>query len=286
MNRRPPLPRRRRLRQGLPLRRAPHERLPRPPADTPAGPPDTMAERHADDRLALAALSLENALLARELGRAQQRFSDWLDTSTRACAALEAALVRERGATLVHVTRQQVLREQVAVLRRQAAAGQAREELARRASDLRARNRALEAELAAIGRTVVTVALDDATATAGARAVDPAVPSTPRVLCVGGRARQLPVLQALVERRGGRFAHAPGDDVGLAGLLSDCDVVLLHAALLPGGIVRQVDAHCRRAGTPCVHLERLCARSFEQGLLEALGRWAAASGGVPAAEAA
>ena len=122
MNRRPPLPRRRRQRHDLPRRRVPHERLPLPAGAAPACAPDTSADSRADDRLALAALSLENALLTRELGRAQQRFSDWLDASTHASAVLEAALVRERGANLVHVTRQQILREQLAGLRRQAAA--------------------------------------------------------------------------------------------------------------------------------------------------------------------
>ena len=102
------------------------------------------------------------------------------------------------------------------------------------------------------------------------------------MLCVGGRARQLPVLQALVERRGGRFAHSAGDDAGIAALLPASDVVLLHAALLPAAAVRQVDAHCRRAGTPCVRLDRLCARGFEQGLLEALARWTPTLGPAPA----
>jgi hypothetical protein len=249
MNRRPPVPRRRRLRQGAPLRRAAHERLPLPPGGTPQWPPepvadvDADAEADADDRLALAALSLENALLARELGRAQERFSAWVDASNRTIAALEAALVRERGANLVHVTREEILRGQLA------------------------------ASQGALARPSPAAPASQARAAA------------PRVLCVGGRVRQLPVSQTLVERHGGRFMHSEGSGDGLVGLLSACDVVLLHAALLPGDSVRQVELHCRRTGTPCVRIERLCARGFDEALVEALGRWARATAAAPAVEA-
>lgn len=277
-NRRPPLPRRRRLRQGLPLRRAPHERLPPPGAGAVAPPAAARAiddDAQADERLALAALSLENALLSRELGRAQQRFSDWLDASQRANAALEAALVRERGARLALVTRLAMLREALAALRRPAAARRASDRPAgHEREEARAGRAACGGPVAAAGQPPAVA--DDAVDTATA-AIAPAA-AAPRILCVGGRPRQLPVLQALVERHGGRFAHAAGDggpdDARLAAQLAGCDVVLLHATLLPGAALSQVADHCRRAGTPCVRLERLCARGFELGLVEALHRHA------------
>jgi hypothetical protein len=262
---------RRRLRQRPPTNRLEHERR---------GPASEAVQAVPAESAVVRALSEENALLARELGRAQRRFASWLDASADRIEALEAALMEARGALMVQVTRQALLRDQLAALRRRAAVWQTNEELARRVSDLRASHRALETALAQAARP------DDA-ARPHDRDAEPAAggQAAPRVLCVGGRARQLPALRALVEDRGGRFAHATGDAAGdaayLAGMLSSCDVVMLHAALVPGDTVRQVDAHCRRAGVPCIRLERLCVRGFRQGLLEALDAPRPAAGAAP-----
>ena len=94
------------------------------------------------------------------------------------------------------------------------------------------------------------------------------------VLCVGGRARQIPVYRSLVERRGGRLTYVEAvaaDCVpALHRLLADADLVILQPGFACQGACRAVEAHCARQGVHCIQLDRSCALAFEQQLERAL----------------
>ena len=204
----------------------------RPPAQRPEHGLDLALVRpeagrdpanHPDGR-ALRALAEENALLARELGRVQARFTQWRDDCIAQADGLQAQLMRARGALLAKDTELAVLRD------------------------------ALEA------------------ARGGAASASPIAGT--RVLCVGGRARQVPVYREMVERAGGRFAHVDGATPdGLQALrhaLVDADLVVLQPAYACQGACRLVEAHCARSGARCVQLDKACALGFMQGLEQAL----------------
>ncbi len=99
------------------------------------------------------------------------------------------------------------------------------------------------------------------------------IPGT-RVLCVGGRARQVPVYRDLVERGGGRFMHIDGAAAeslpALRHALADADLVVLQPAFACQGACRLVESHCALSGVRCVQLEKTCALGFMQGLEQAL----------------
>jgi hypothetical protein len=109
----------------------------------------------------------------------------------------------------------------------------------------------------------------------------PAAPlAARRVLCVGGRARQIPVYRELVERGGGRFDHVDGSDPAclprLQLSLADADLVILQPGYVCQSACRVVEQHCARTGLRCVQLDKACALGFAQILGEAIGRERAA----------
>lgn len=97
---------------------------------------------------ALRALVDENLLLVRELARVQQRSSQWRDECVARIERLDAQLMRSRARCIAKDTQVAALRESLEALRKRTSTWLTNEELLRRLSDLRARNRSLECELA------------------------------------------------------------------------------------------------------------------------------------------
>ena len=99
-------------------------------------------------------------------------------------------------------------------------------------------------------------------------------PATRRVLCVGGRARQIPVYRELVERGGGRFDQVDGADPAclprLRLSLADTDLVILQPGYVCQGACRVVEQHCARMGVRCVQLDKACALGFARSLADAM----------------
>lgn len=207
----------------------------------------------------LRALAEENALLARELGRVQARCTRWRDDCIVQADRLEAQLMRERADGIAKQTRIAALEDALRALEARAQGWRSQDELLRQLGALRARNEALADEL----RTL--------------RAASPpgeAALLARRVLCVGGRARQVPVYRELVERDGGRFAHVDAADPsclpGLRRALADADVVILQPGYVCQGACRVVDEHCQRSGVRCVQLDKACAIGFARSLALAI----------------
>ena len=189
------------------------------------------------DQRALRALVDENALLARELGRVQARCTRWRDDCIAQAERLEALLMRARGELIVKQTELAVLRDA------QAAHAQG------------VPGRGCSSESA------------------------PSLPAVPalggrRVLCVGGRARQVPIYREIVERGGGRFAHVDGLAVeGLAGLrraLAEADLVILQPRYICRGACETVASDCARRGIRCVQLDKACVLGFACCLRQAM----------------
>ena len=172
------------------------------------------------DKPTLRALAEENALLARELGRVQARFTQWRQDCIAQADRLHGQLMRARGELVAKETLIAVLREQL--------------------------------EPAKV----------------------PATPTARRVLCVGGRTRQIPVYRELVERSGGRFDHVDAADPAclprLRLSLADTDLVILQPGYVCQGACRAVEQHCARSGVRCVQLDKACALGFASSLAQAL----------------
>jgi len=215
------------------------------------------------DQRALRALADENALLARELGRVQARCTRWRDDCISQAERLEAQLMRARGENIAKETHIAALRDALDALEQRAAAWLGQEDLVRRIADLRLRNTALETEIHALRGKDVDPSATAAMTHLGAR----------RVLCVGGRARQIPVYRELVERGGGRFDHVDGADPSclprLRLSLADADLVILQPGFVCQGACRAVEQHCARAGVHCVQLDKACALGFARSLADA-----------------
>lgn len=100
-----------------------------------------------------------------------------------------------------------------------------------------------------------------------------AAPLPRRVLCVGGRARQMPVYRELVERGGDRFDHVDGADPAclprLRLALADTDLVILQPGYACQGACRAVEQHCARTAVRCIQLDKACALGFARSLAEA-----------------
>lgn len=174
---------------------------------------------HGAEGTLLRALAEENALLARELGRVQARFTRWREDGIVQADRLDAQLMRTRAEAIVKETLMAVLREGLP----------------------RAESR-------------------DASAR--------------RVLCVGGRVRQVPVYRALVERHGGRLAHVDAVDAdcmpALVAALAEADLVILQPGFACRGACLAVAAHCAHHGVRCLQLDKTCALAFAQQLELAL----------------
>ena len=206
-------------------------------------------------------------MLARELGRVQARCTRWRDDCIGQAERLEGLLMRARGELIARETRIAALNDTLGQLHARAADWLSHEQLVRRLADLRARNARLEAELDAPRSRV-------AEERPAASAPEPmAQTSQRRVLCVGGRTRQIPVYRELVERGGDRFDHVDGADPAcLARLrlsLADADLVILQPGYVCQGACRAVEQHCARQGVRCIQLDKACALGFARTLVEA-----------------
>ena len=236
--------------------------------------PEPGQGQRADQR-ALRALAEENALLARELGRVQARCTQWRDDCIAQAERLEGQLMRARADNIVKQTRIAALRDALDALEQRAAAWLSHEDLVRRHADARRRNDLLEAE---VGR--LSGLLGDPRDEAAAPAL-----ALRRVLCVGGRARQVPVYRELVERGGGRFEHVDGADPSclprLRLSLADADLVILQPGFVCQGACRAVEQHCARAGVRCVQLDKACALGFARSLADAATHPDYRDGGSP-----
>jgi hypothetical protein len=241
------------------------------------------------------ALLEENAVLARELGAAQQRWVQQAAEHARRLDAQAAELVRCRAELIGRDTLNAALRDELAALETAVPSLRHRDELTRqvaqqieRIQDLerallrtrheleRERHRASQAlaalhaaEGAAQRRTA------DVACPQRAAAVEPPdespVPLADRsVLCVGGRSASLPVYRRLVEGVGGRFLHHDGgeeDNVArLDTTLAAADLVICQTGCISHNAYWRVKDHCKRTGKRCLFVDNPSGASLRRAL--------------------
>ena len=252
------------------------------------------------DRGAFAELQKEHAVLARELGRAQERITQLLADKVRELRALEAQLMQTRA--------QLIRRESVIAFQRDdlEALRAGLPELASR-ERLQLRNAELVRLLQLRDQRIVDLQRQVRQAGAGAGQVQAASPGSnvaPRdtagmgrgegsepasaeaadlpkasdaptlanqtILCVGGRDGSLSRYRAIVEQGGGRFAHHDGGTEqradALDANLAAADLVICQTGCISHHAYWRVKDYCKRTGKRCVFLDNPSATSFTRGL--------------------
>ena len=236
----------------------------------------------------LAAVSDENLLLGRELGRVQARSTRLLNERATQADALQAALMRLRGELLARdalIGRLQDDLQQLEAsapgLRRQQqhSASQA-EQLLQQQSRLQQLDAALLAARQQLARQAACLT-DQAAALAcpppAATVAAPSVMSsvspnfdTQSVLCVGGRQGIVPIYRQLIERTGGRFLHHDGGEehaaAQLDASLAAADLVICQTGCISHDAYWRVKDHCKRTGKRCVFVDKPSASSLQRAL--------------------
>lgn len=226
----------------------------------------------------------EHGVLARELGKAQQRCTQLLAEKSAEIEQLNSQLVRQRAATIGKESRiaflvqdLQQLRaslpdyENTSRLRKQL------EQLANRQAELEAQNAQLRQQLGQAQRALSLRGPEDAPALASEPQQDP-IKEAPitlhlgkkTVLCVGGRNGNLARYRDVIERAGGQFAHHDGGlenhQGALDAVLGAADLVICQTGCISHNAYWRVKDFCKRNGKQCVFVENPSTSSLSRSL--------------------
>ena len=231
------------------------------------------------------ALHNENAVLARELGRAQERSTRLLAEKSHEIARLSALHMRAQADNITKESRLAFLSEDLAALRASNPGLDAGERLQKKVDQLLARQSELEAQNASLRNKLAAAAkaLD-------AQAIEPppavlrlepqAKPITlylsqKTVLCVGGRTSNIANYRDVIERVGGQFAHHDGgledNQSVLDASLAAADLVICQTGCISHNAYWKVKDFCKRTGKRCVFVENPSTSSLVRGLKEISG---------------
>jgi hypothetical protein len=231
----------------------------------------------------------ENARLARELARLQQR---------NAAMQLERNAELEQHASQMMQLRAQLvgresiadsLRHELEQLRASLPGLEKRTRLAQRLGQMDERERALRGQVTALKQELAraqAALAEQGTADAAATrtAAHPAAPDEQvvrmperlaerSVLCVGGRTGNVATYRALIERVGAQFAHHDGgleDNVNqLESSLAAADLVICQTGCISHSAYWRVKDFCKRTGKRCVFIDNPSISSLARGLEEA-----------------
>jgi hypothetical protein len=222
----------------------------------------------------------ENALLARELSRMQQRVTESCNRYIEQVADLKAQLDASRAECVQH----QALAERYAAerdsLREQTTdAGENmrlmyRLQLAEGAyAALKERHAVLETDYSAVREDVrrLEMELSQRIASTEAEAtgeIEQQHLHGRTVLCVGGRLDAIPHFRSLVQLRGGEFVHHDGgkeENIGrLEAVISAADAVICQTGCISHNAYWRVKEQCKRTGKPCTFVGNPSLSSFLQ----------------------
>jgi Uncharacterized protein conserved in bacteria (DUF2325) len=237
------------------------------------------------------ALIDENAVLARELAKAQQRCMRQACEHAGSREALESEVLRLRGRAMAAQSVSALLTQDLQALRLAHPDLESRLALADRNAQQATRivdlQRSLQRACGEIER--LRDQLETAAKSAPAPGVAPGLDDTPdsacggdrveasalarrAVLCVGGRTCSVPVYRRLVEGQGARFLHHDGGEeqsVGqLESTLAAADLVICQAGCVSHNAYWRVKDHCKRTGKRCVFVEAPSASSLRRALAD------------------
>lgn len=229
----------------------------------------------------------ENAVLARELGKVQERSTRLLAEKSSEIERLGTQLVRLRAGDIAKDSRIAFLQEDLAGLKSSIAGFETGARLQRKLEQMTLRQSELETQISVLrqklaaaprtrdARTEERPAETGGDAGPGEREDPRVAPVTvylgqKTVLCVGGRSGNIANYRELVERVGGRFAHHDGGledsasvlDVSLAA----ADLVICQTGCISHNAYWKVKDFCKRTGKRCVFVENPSASSLARGL--------------------
>jgi hypothetical protein len=231
----------------------------------------------------------ENAVLARELGRVQERSTRLITEKAGEVERLGALLVQARADNMGKDSRIAFVSEDLAALRASIPEYESGarllkkiEQMAARQTELEGLNMGLRQKLAATTKSLEALAGEAAQA-AGAALAERESPAAPvsvdlqqkKVLCVGGRTGSLASYRDVVERVGGRFAHHDGgledsQNILDASLVA-ADLVICQTGCISHNAYWKVKDFCKRTGKQCVFVENPSASSLARGLEQISG---------------
>ncbi len=217
----------------------------------------------------------ENAVLTRELGRAQERSTRLLAEKSNEIAHISMMHLRTQADNIAKENHIGSLCEDLAALKAANPSVDVATRLQRkieqmgdRQSELEAQNQALRHKLAAAAKTPVRTDM--------AELPEPRLsPATlhlnqKNVLCVGGRSGNVASYRDVVERVGGRFAHHDGgledSHSVLDASLASADLVICQTGCISHNAYWKVKDFCKRTGKRCVFVENPSTSSLVRGL--------------------
>ena len=227
------------------------------------------------------ALLDENAVLTRELGRAQERSTRVLAEKSAEIARLTTLHMRVQADNITKESRIAFLADDLAALKASNPALDASTRLQKKVEQLTARQSELEAQNAALRHKLATAAkaletLNTEPPLVAKPMVEPKVsPVTlylrqKTVLCVGGRTGNIANYRDLIERVGGRFAHHDGgledNQSVLDASLAAADLVICQTGCISHNAYWKVKDFCKRTGKRCVFVENPSTSSLVRGL--------------------
>jgi Uncharacterized protein conserved in bacteria (DUF2325) len=234
-------------------------------------------------------LAREHGVLARELGRVQERCSRVIAEKSAEVDQLNAQLVQQRGNAIGKESRIASLLQELEQLKASLPDYENASRLRKRLEQLRARQAELEAhnaqlrqELGEAQRALGLRQQEEAAAQLAEPARDSiqAVPITfhlrrKTILCVGGRNGNVASYREVIERAGGHFAHHDGGLENKPGaldtLLGSADLVICQTGCISHNAYWRVKDFCKRSGKQCVFIENPSTSSLTRSLQQMAG---------------
>lgn len=240
------------------------------------------------------ALIKENGVLARELGKAQERCTRVISEKSVEIEKLNAQLVQQRAIAINQESRISFLTQDLEQLKSSLPdfenASRLRkklEQLTARQAELEAHNAQLRQQLGEMQRSPSPREKESTLVLAAERQSD-AVKEVPitfhlrekTVLCVGGRNGNVANYRDVIERAGGHFAHHDGgleDNQGaLDSVLAAADLVICQTGCISHNAYWRVKDFCKRTGKQCVFVENPSTSSLTRSLQQIAARDATA----------
>lgn len=232
------------------------------------------------------ALLEENAILARELGKVQERSTRLITEKFSEIERLAAQLVQVRAESIGKDSRIALLHDGLAALKASIPGFDTGMRLQKKIDQMTARQTELEEQNTGLRQklasTTRALAMLNSEASHAARTAiaERAEPRTPppvsvylhqkTVLCVGGRSGSIASYRDAIERVGGRFAHHDGgleDSQNiLDASLAAADLVICQTGCISHNAYWKVKDFCKRTGKRCVFVENPSASSLARGL--------------------
>lgn len=229
----------------------------------------------------------ENASLARELAKLQQRSHALLLEKTAEIERNDALLMQSRAQVIGKDSIIDGLRSELAQLRASVPDLESRHRLSERLAQMDERERELRVQLAELKQAQPRMPEPAAPApvakTEPARSMKMPIRLVDQsVLCVGGRSGNVATYRALIERVGAQFAHHDGGLEDNANLLDSslaaADLVICQTGCISHSAYWRVKDYCKRTGKRCVFIDNPSISSLARGLQEVTGEMEPALG--------